>query len=86
MGSLVEAEKLMQIAILLPSSAIIGWLLGALADRWLHQTWIGIFGVIFGCIAGMVSVIQMALAAERNSRPGSNTQNGSGKGSTDLKP
>ena len=31
-GALVEAEKLMQIAILLPSAAFIGWLAGAWAD------------------------------------------------------
>jgi len=41
-GALVEAEKLMQIAILLPSAAFIGWLIGAWADSRLHQHWIGI--------------------------------------------
>ena len=86
LASLVEAEKMMQIAILLPAAAIIGWLAGAWLDSRLHQSWIAIFGIVFGGISGLVGVVRMALAAERNSRPGSNIQNGTGKGSPDLKP
>ena len=47
-SALVEAEKLMQIALLLPSAAFIGWLLGAWVDSHLHQSWIGIAGIVFG--------------------------------------
>jgi ATP synthase protein I len=86
LASLVEAEKMMQIAILLPAAAFIGWLIGAWLDSHLHQSWIAIFGIVFGGISGLVGVVRMALAAERNSRPGSNIQNGTGKGSPDLKP
>jgi hypothetical protein len=86
LASLVEAEKMMQIAILLPAAAFIGWLAGAWLDSRLHQSWIAIFGIVFGGISGLVGVVRMALAAERNSRPGSNIQNGTGKGSPDLKP
>ncbi|HWG19416.1 MAG TPA: AtpZ/AtpI family protein [Terracidiphilus sp.] len=60
--TLVQAEKLMQIAILLPSSAFIGWLLGAWADKALHQDWIGVAGIAFGGIAGLVYVIRLVLA------------------------
>jgi F0F1-type ATP synthase assembly protein I len=72
----VQAEKLMQIAILLPAAALIGWLAGAWLDNRLHQEWIAIFGVVFGSISGLVGVVRMAMAAERNSRPGSDSQNG----------
>jgi len=78
----VEAEKLMQIAILLPAAAFIGWLAGAWLDSRLHQSWIAIFGIVFGSISGLVGVVRMALTAERNSRPGSNIQNGAGKGNS----
>lgn len=61
--SLVEAEKLMQIAILLPASAFIGWLIGAWLDSHFHQTWIGVVGLIFGGIAGIVHVVRLAMAA-----------------------
>src|ERR1039458_10835434 len=86
LASLVEAEKMMQIAILLPAAAFIGWLIGAWLDSHLHQSWIAIFGIVFGGISGLVGVVRMALAAERNSRPGSNIHNRTGKGSPDLKP
>jgi len=85
-ASLIEAEKLMQIAFLLPAAVGIGWGAGWLADRLLHQSWITIAGVIFGCVAGLVSMIRMALAAERNSRTGSKVGDGTGKGSPGLKP
>ncbi len=65
--SLVQAEKLMQIAILLPSAAFIGWLAGAWLDSRLHQSWIGPVGIVFGGIAGLVHVIRMVMAAGRDS-------------------
>ena len=60
-GVLVQAEKLVQIAILLPSAAFIGWLAGAWADSRLHQSWIGIAGIVFGGISGLVYVIRLAM-------------------------
>jgi hypothetical protein len=82
----VQAEKLMQIAILLPAAAFIGWLAGAWLDSRLHQGWIAVFGVAFGGISGLVGVVRMAMAAERNSRPDSDNQNGTGKGNSNLEP
>jgi|SRR5208282_648070 len=80
LGTLIEAEKLMQIAILLPSSAFIGWLLGAWADSRLHQHWIGIAGIVVGGVSGLVYVIRLAIATMKS------TGNGSGKGSTGIEP
>ncbi len=34
----MQAEKLIQIAMMLPSAAFIGWLIGAWADGRLHQS------------------------------------------------
>jgi len=84
LGTLVEAEKLLQIAILLPSAAIIGWLLGAWADGLLHQSWIGIVGMIFGGIAGLVYVIRLVTSKSNNSNAQRGSQNG--KGSSDITP
>jgi F0F1-type ATP synthase assembly protein I len=61
--SLVQAEQLMQIAFILPCAALIGWGLGWLVDRQFHSSWATLAGLIFGLIAGMVSVIRMALSA-----------------------
>jgi F0F1-type ATP synthase assembly protein I len=83
LGAYVEAEKLMQIAFVLPSAVVIGWLAGALADHLLHQKWIVIVGIVLGSISGLVFVVQTAVAAEKNSRKMDTTQNGTGKGSSD---
>ena len=70
--SLVQAEKRMQIAILLPCATLIGWGIGWWIDSRLHTHWIGIAGLVFGMISGMVSVIRMALSADNSpSRKGS---------------
>jgi len=59
--TLVQAEKLMQIAILLPSAAFIGWLLGAWADSAWHQSWLGLAGMVFGGISGLVYVVRLVI-------------------------
>jgi ATP synthase protein I len=65
----VQAEKMLQIAFVLPCAVVIGWVLGAWADKWLHQSWITIAGVVLGCVSGLVFVIRMALAAEKSTKP-----------------
>ena len=65
--SLVQAEKLLQVAFVLPSAMVIGWLAGAWADAKLHQTWLTLVGVIFGCTSGLFYVVRMALDAEKGS-------------------
>lgn len=76
LGAWVQAEKMMQIALVLPSAGFIGWLFGYGLDRWLHQTWIGTAGAIFGIIAGLVGVVRLAMAFGPNSKPGNNDRNG----------
>jgi ATP synthase protein I len=82
-SAVVEAEKLLQIALMLPCAAVIGWLIGAWADKHFHQTWIAIAGVVFGAVSGLVFVIRMALNAERNTPIGTESQNGSGSGNSE---
>ena len=76
--TLVQAEKLMQIAILLPSAAFIGWLAGAWLDRHFHQSWIGIAGIVFGGISGLVYVVRLVIATGNNE-----PKPGNGQGSPD---
>lgn len=72
LATLVQAEKLMQIAILLPSAAFIGWLGGTWLDRKLHQEWISIAGLVFGGIAGLVYVVRLVLttSTDDEKKPG----------------
>jgi len=78
--TLVQAEKLMQIAILLPSAAFIGWLAGAWLDGRLHQSWMGIAGIVFGGISGLVYVIRLVMASGSDSGSGTGTEKGNGTG------
>jgi F0F1-type ATP synthase assembly protein I len=79
--AIVQAEKLLQIALMLPCAAVVGWLIGAWADKHFHQTWIAIAGIVFGAVSGLVYVIRMALTAERGTRNETSAQNGSGDSS-----
>ena len=81
-GAWVQAEKLLQIAFMLPSAGFIGWLAGYGLDRWLHQTWIGTAGAIFGIIAGLVGVVRMAMFYGANSKDGNGDGNGNEPGDT----
>jgi ATP synthase protein I len=74
-ATLVQAEKLMQIAILLPSAAFIGWLLGAWLDKKLNQSWIGIAGIVFGGISGLVYVIRLVMTTGTDDKSGKGSSN-----------
>jgi ATP synthase protein I len=84
-GSLVEAEKLLQVAFILPSSMVIGWLAGAWLDGKLHQSWMTIAGVIFGSISGLVYVVRLAMNAEKKTGASSTDEKDSGSRSDDTK-
>ncbi len=57
--ALVKAEKLTQIAFVLPIAVAAGWLAGVLADRLFHQHWIYIVGLVLGTIAGFAGLFRM---------------------------
>ena len=62
-ATLVQAERLMQIAMVLPCALVIGWLPGWGIDAHYHTHWATITGVALGLAAGLVSAVRMALAA-----------------------
>jgi F0F1-type ATP synthase assembly protein I len=78
--TLVQAEKLMQIALLLPSAALIGWLMGAWADSKLHTSWLGLVGIVFGGVSGLVYVVRMVLSTKPGSDGGGGAKADSEKG------
>ncbi len=61
MGAWVQAEKMIQIALVLPCAAFICWLPGAWLDRRFHQTWCATAGVVLGIFAGLVAGVRMAM-------------------------
>lgn len=72
-GAYVQAEKLMQIALVLPCAVLIGWGAGAWLDSHLHQSWMVMAGIALGSIAGLTSAVRMAMAAGADSKTGRKT-------------
>lgn len=57
--SLVKADKMLQIAFMLPTAVLVGWLIGAGLDHWLHQHWIYLAGIFLGIGAGFVEIFRL---------------------------
>lgn len=55
------AERIMEIAFIMPAALVVGWLIGAGLDKWLHQHWIYIAGIVFGFVAGFIEVLRSAI-------------------------
>ena len=49
-----------QLAVIFPAATVVGWLVGAALDRWLHTSWLYLVGLILGIIAGFVELIRTA--------------------------
>jgi ATP synthase protein I len=62
MKSLVQVESIVQLALTLPIATVVGWLIGAGLDKWLHEHWIYIAGLILGAAAGFVQIFRVVLA------------------------
>lgn len=79
-GSWIQAEKMIQVALMLPCAGFIGWAIGAGLDRWLHQTWISMAGIVLGITAGLVGAIQMAIAFAAGPKQKGNRGDGTANG------
>jgi F0F1-type ATP synthase assembly protein I len=56
----IQVARFSQLAFLFPAATVVGWLIGAALDRWLHSTWIYLAGLILENIAGFVELIRAA--------------------------
>jgi F0F1-type ATP synthase assembly protein I len=61
MKSLVQVESMIQLALMVPVGTMVGWGMGLLLDKWLHQHWIYIAGLIVGAVAGFVEIFRVVL-------------------------
>ena len=66
--TLVRAEKMTQIAFVLPAAVLVGWLAGAGLDKWLHTHWIYIPGILLGVVAGFVQIFRLIATAGGDAR------------------
>ena len=61
----VQAEKMIELGITLPVATVLGWLIGEALDKKFHTSWISIVGLMLGVAAGLIRLIQRALAISR---------------------
>lgn len=61
-SGIASAERILEIAFIMPAAVAVGWLGGAALDKWLHQHWIYIVGIILGFVAGFVEVLRLAVS------------------------
>jgi ATP synthase protein I len=60
--SLVQVEKLVQLGLLIPCATCVGWVAGAGLDRFFHQHWIFLVGLLMGATAGFIQMFRVVLA------------------------
>jgi ATP synthase protein I len=55
---LVQAESMIQMALVLPAACCIGWFGGTALDKHFHTSWVGIVGFLLGAVAGFVQIFK----------------------------
>ena len=60
-NSWVQMANYAELAIVFPAATVIGWLIGAGLDKWLHTNWLYIVGLLLGIAAGFVQLIRTAM-------------------------
>jgi ATP synthase protein I len=61
----VQAARYSQLAFIFPAALVVGWLVGAGLDRWLHTTWLYLAGILLGIAAGFIELIRTVLRDTR---------------------
>ena len=64
---LVQLANYSQLAFIFPAATVVGWLIGAGLDHWLHTTWLYLAGLILGIIAGFVELIRLVTSSDSKS-------------------
>lgn len=66
-SALVTVLRYSEIGFIIPAAIVLGYLVGKGLDHWLHRSWLPVAGVIFGVVAGFISMIRFALKSENES-------------------
>jgi ATP synthase protein I len=57
----LQTARYSQLAFIFPASLVVGWLVGAALDRWLHTNWLYLAGILVGIAAGFFELIRTVL-------------------------
>ena len=63
--AIIQTDRMLQIALILPAAVFVGWLIGAGLDRWLHTHWIYMVGIFVGLGAGIVQILRLLREMEQ---------------------
>ncbi len=55
---LIWLGKYLSLALTLPASVVAGYILGSLAERWLHLSFLPVAGIILGMVAGLMQIFR----------------------------
>ena len=61
---ILQLANYSQLAFIFPAATVVGWLIGAGLDRWLHTNWLYLVGLILGIVAGFVELIRLVTSSE----------------------
>jgi F0F1-type ATP synthase assembly protein I len=61
---ILQLANYSQLAFIFPAATVVGWLIGAGLDRWLHTSWLYLVGLILGIVAGFVELIRLVTSSE----------------------
>ncbi len=61
----VQVARYSQLAFALPAATFVGWIVGALLDRWLHTQNLYLVGLLLGIAAGFVELIRTVMKSEK---------------------
>ena len=56
--SLIWLGRYLSLALTLPASVVAGYILGALADHWLHMPFLRVLGIVLGMAAGLIQILR----------------------------
>lgn len=62
----VQIARYSQLAFTLPAATVVGWLIGAGLDLWLHTKFLYLVGLLVGIAAGFVELIRTVTAGEKS--------------------
>lgn len=65
---LIWLGKYLSLALTLPASVVAGYILGALADHWLHLPLLRALGIMLGMAAGILQIVR-ELNRDTNTKP-----------------
>ena len=69
--SLIWLSKYLSLAFTLPASVLGGYILGTVADHWIHIPVLRAVGILLGMVAGLIQIIREISRDERRTKNGS---------------